>query len=140
MDLREYVKGDYAKVRARARDDLGYFNEAQASFDTAFTIWSGDEAVACGGLVVSYPGVGGLWAIVGDSARGNGLEFTRLTRKGIHLLMDSLGVWRAQATIQAGINENARWAKILGMEYESTLKCAAPDKGDMLMYRLLRNV
>ena len=40
MDLREYVKGDYAKVRARARDDLGYFNEAQASFDTAFTIWS----------------------------------------------------------------------------------------------------
>lgn len=106
--------------------------QAYADGLEGFTVRDGDGRVLfCGGHVERHPQYATLWAVyaegIGPRSWGWLLERTRR-----YIL--ELPHRRVDAMVAPG-TAAGRWAKRCGLRPETTLMAAAPDGGDMLIYR-----
>ncbi len=97
-----------------------------------------DEVIAVFGLVLRWPGVADIWAIVGDKTRGHGLGFTRKVKALMRQFADELSLWRIGATVREDLVEYQAWLELLGFEKEGVESQAAPDGSNLIRYRWLR--
>jgi len=137
---RHYMDSDMLRFEVRKRDQLhedvsGYLKLAGISTVT-YTLMKKEnlEVVGIVGLNVLWKGVAQVWLLTSDAARGCGVSYTKECIR----LMDQealrLSIRRIHIVVDAGIKENARWAKVLGFKYESSMKKAAPNGNDMNIY------
>lgn len=116
--------------------DPGHLLSRHHSFSRAVLV--GDNVVAVFGLTLRYPGVGDVWAVVGNNALGHGRRLTRATRALVHQMFTELHLWRMSAYVRAGMPEYARWIELVGFEFEGVELRGGPDGDDLLRYRWLR--
>lgn len=131
LNVRPYTAGDRECIKVR-NIDLGQDIIAENLIlqSLSYTIFIGEEPVACGGVIPAGGGVVGCWTIISDNVRGQGLALTRKTK---FLLADAMRCYdahRAQMIVVPGKKEYMRWAKLLGFETEGLLRQATHDKQD----------
>ena len=138
LQVRYYQDGDVVGDMYRPGDQLCSLNDIIVRHGTfARTVTYEGTIVAAFGCVMRYPGVADAWAVVSDDARGHGLSLTRLVRRQMHDWIKQLYVWRVTAGVVDGERslEYARWAELLGFEFESVEACAGPHGEDIWRYR-----
>lgn len=138
IEVCHYAAGDM-DVLHRKGDRLAPMHSVlmqPGSFIRTFRV--NGEVAAVFGLVVRWPGVGDVWAVVGDNARGYGRPLTRTAKALFHTFADDLGLWRLGAMVRADAVEYQRWIELLGFEYEGTEIQAGPTGQDIHRYRWLR--
>lgn len=97
----------------------------------AFTFRSGDGRVLfCGGAVERHPGYANLW---GMFALHKGSAMVKLQRMTCRFIR-SLPHKRVDAFV-ADMPAARRWAELVGLTHETVLAGAAPDGGNLLVYR-----
>ena len=138
VKFRKYERGDWAKVRIRSGDVTGTFSENSVLQGLATVAEEDGRVVACAGVFPLYAGVGQIWAYVSDDARGRGLAMIKHMRDRIPLMMSVMQLHRVQAHVQTHIEEYGRFIKLLGFEYEGTMRCVTPDMRDTDMYAIVR--
>ncbi len=136
LECRPHISTDIDFIESRECDVMTEPMSILGSYGWTFTL--DDEPVAIVGCIMVLPGVGNLWAIISDGARGNGAFMTKLCKEIINDFFKTKALHRAQAMIRPEVKENVRWIKSLGFEYESTMKAITPDKEDLDMYRMVR--
>lgn len=130
MVVKPYKLGDSALVKMRENDDWGITGQMHG---IAYTIWDNDKAIACGGVIPSYEGVGSVWCIVSDDIRGKGLEFTKKVKFLMKDTTSFYGMHKLNAMVMSNNSEYKRWAKLMGFKEEAILEQAAPDKTDLCL-------
>ena len=133
MVIKNYIEGDIAKVRIRLGDDLGGFSESAISNGPAYTFWKDEEPVAVMGVIPAYTGVGGVWCVISDSARGKGTELSRRARRLLTLTMERLNLHRVHAFVRRDNSEYIRWARFMGFNVEGVMFKGTPEKKDMVI-------
>jgi len=128
LEVRPHMPTDIDLIESRECDIMTEPMSILGSYGWTFTI--GGEPVAIVGCIMVLPGVGNLWAIVSDGARGQGLFMTKMCKEIINDFFKEQGLHRAQCLIRPGVEENVKWIKALGFEYESTMKAITKDKAD----------
>jgi len=132
--IKPYSSGDWARVKIRWGDGFAPAPDDMIMNGIAGTVYAGDSVIACGGVLPLYEGVGQVWSYVSDEARGHGRFIVRNVRNAIPVIMEEMNLHRVQATVQSHREEYIRFAKAIGLEWESTMKCAAPTGEDMEMF------
>lgn len=100
----------------------------------AFTAWHDDTVLGCGGLALEWPGRGVLWSVLSAAA---GPHMRALHRATLGFLQQS-DVRRIEMVVDAGFAAGHRWAKMLGMTPEGTLRAYGPAGEDFVMYSRIR--
>jgi len=136
--MREYEYGDLINFKARDGDYLNYDASYQADSTTYTLINEANKVVAVMGLIILHEGVAGVWAVISDDARGHGIAVTRYARKLIKRWIHNYVLHRIQTVVRVDREEYKRWIRLIGFEYESTMRKVSPDKRDMECYVLLR--
>lgn len=104
--------------------------------------WSVREAnhrvIACGGIIEIWPGRGEAWMILSRSPGRRGLlAITRCVRR--HLAQAISGKYHRIETIVDTRWCNAhKWASLLGLTREGTMKKCGPDQRDFDLYAMVR--
>ena len=127
MKIRAYAQGDETKFVAR---------DPQPVMDpnSAWTICISGNPVAVFGCSEFMLGVGHVWMIVGEEVRGRGVALTKMASTMLDTEIDLQGFHRIQAFVDSRSDENKRWLRLLGLEYESTMAKASPIKTDIDIY------
>lgn len=97
----------------------------------AFTFRDADGRVLfCGGAVERHPGYANLWGMFALGKGAKALKLRRMTRQFIAKL--------PHGRVDAFVPDEPRarrWAELVGLTEETRLAGAAPDGGDLLVYR-----
>ena len=101
--------------------------------------WNGAVA-AVAGYAEPWPGRACIWiAILDDFPQSvNGAVALALTRLG-RKLISGMPHRRIEATVLAGFDAGERWARMLGFEYEGTLRCYDPLGRDHQLFAIVRS-
>lgn len=130
MIVRPYIKGD--ELQFECRDTITWVDDT-----FAWSVLLDGKIVAVWGVTEYFPGTAHLWSCVSDAVRGKGISFTRKARKMLSATLNQFGFHRVQAFVGADLDENCRWIRLLGLEYEATLHRAMPDGSDLKVYARL---
>ena len=135
MKIRPYRPGDIEHMLHRTRDDFG--NESLHG--TRFLCEQGNTyvgevdgvPVALWGTQIIWKGVVHVWTLITDDARGHGLSLTKTIKRMLDEFCIANNIVRCESVVKSDIEENIRWLKTLGFEYEATQKHASPQGGDL---------
>lgn len=85
------------------------------------------------GLAVNHPRWATAWAVFSEDKGGRMVAVTRAIRR---VLQEALATRfdRLDMHVRAGFDRAADFACLLGFDFEATLKRAAPDGGDLLLF------
>ncbi len=101
--------------------------------------WLDDDSIlAIAGIAPMWKGVGTVWTLISENARGLGLTLTRNMLGFLVMLRDERGFWRLQATVERGDERARLWILRLGFAYEGTMVAYAPDGKTHDMYARVR--
>jgi hypothetical protein len=95
-----------------------------------YTVLAGDELVACAGFWPQWEGRAIVWALVSETAGKHFLGFHRAVLRAF----DAHPYRRIETTVKTGFTEGERWARMLGMTKEATLRSYAPNGDDYDLY------
>lgn len=101
----------------------------------AFSCIEGDRVLGCAGLVPFWAGRAEAWAMF---AANLNREFIYIHQAAVRFL-DSCGIRRVEAHVDAGFGQAQKWVEMLGFEYEGPLRAYTPDGRDCLRYARVRN-
>ena len=73
--------------------------------------------MACGGVAVTGPGIGTLWAFVAQDAGPSLIGLDRHTRR----LMEAANLRRIEATSEVNFQQGCRWLQLLGFKSEGVM-------------------
>lgn len=93
-----------------------------------------NKAIACGGVVIRWRGVGEAWAVISESMRKH--PFT-LHKAAVRVLDESImkhRLHRIQATVTADFGLGCKWLRSLGFEEEGIMKKYDLQLNDHIMY------
>lgn len=98
----------------------------------AWTVIGADrQPVACAGFILAaWPGQALAWSILGTHL---GLLMVPFTRR-VRFEFQQSGCHRIEALVQAGHAEGHRWARLLGMTHEGTMRRWGPRAIDHDVY------
>lgn len=98
----------------------------------AWTVTGADRLpLACAGFIrAAWPGQALAWSILGTHLGATMVPFTRRVR----LEFARSGFHRIEALVQAGHAEGHRWARMLGMTHEGTMRRWGPHGIDHDVY------
>lgn len=84
------------------------------------TAFDGEQVILCGGIV-STPGLwmGIAWAVLSKDAGKHMVWIHRAVKRFIEMQ----DLRRIEATVEESFSEGCRWARILGFEYEGSMRC-----------------
>lgn len=138
LRIRYYEYGDMDNFKEREGDYFNFDPQHQATNDTYSLVNEKDEVVAVMGFILFHEGVGAVWAVISDDARGHGIAVTRYAKTLLKRWINDYGLFRVQALVRVDRPEYKRWIKLLGFDYESTMRKVTPDRRDMECYALVR--
>ncbi|MFN8995161.1 MAG: hypothetical protein ACK5X3_16065 [Pseudomonadota bacterium] len=101
---------------------------------TSWTVLANCRPVFCGGSWELWPGRALVWAILSPEA---GPHMARITR-GVRRYLGLLPHRRVECYVDAGFEQGARWAAMLGFEREATLRAFLPNGNDAHIYARVR--
>lgn len=131
MVTRPYEQGDLGRLNSREDSNI------VISEDWAWTICSDGGPIAVFSVVEFWSGVGHIVGVVDERVREHGLAFSRASKKLFKMSMQVLTQYQRIQTYTFN-EENANWARLMGLKYECTMKRAS-DKGlDIDVYCYLR--
>jgi hypothetical protein len=87
-------------------------------YGPAYTGTRNGEIIACGGIMILWPGVGEAWANFGASARKSPKDILYCIRKGLDIITDAYELIRVQALATPDFPESIRFLKHLGFVEE----------------------
>jgi hypothetical protein len=100
----------------------------------AWTLFSQGRAVACGGAVRFWPGVGECWCWLSEAARQCPVVVARRVRAAVAELRDLHGFTRLQAHVRAEDEQAGRFASFVGLIYEGACPGFGPDQATHHLY------
>jgi hypothetical protein len=89
----------------------------------AFSGIEGETVIACLGVLPQWSGRAIAWGLVGVHAPDHMLRITR----AVQAFLDTQAHRRIETTVATGFRQGARWAQMLGFEYEGTMPLYSPD-------------
>lgn len=93
------------------------------------------QIIACGGIVIPWPGVGMAWTIMGVEALKHRLWITRMTKRVLADVARSYDLHRIEAVVRADMPVNQEWMRLLGFSRENGMAQAyTSDKRDAIRY------
>lgn len=95
---------------------------------------SGDEVLACAGLIPQWPGRAVAWALIGADA---GRCFVGLHR-AVKRALDMHEYRRVETGVASDFEAGHRWARMLGFTREGRMRAYTPDGRDCDLYALVR--
>lgn len=98
------------------------------------TLMDDDQVVACGGVVLLWPGVGEAWMRTSPLIERYPLAVLRGTRNFLNAAFRVLGLRRLQCTVRDGYTPAVKWAERLGFSSEGRLRAYGPDGADYTMF------
>lgn len=106
------------------------YAEGLAQCGPAYSVFANDELIACAGFWPQWHGRAIVWALVSENAGKHFLGFHRAVLRAFEMHPYR----RIETTVKTGFAEGARWARMLGMTKEATLRSYAPDGEDYDLY------
>ena len=134
-----YQLGDREYLDGREGDLLGGEEFDEESGPT-WTLLVDGFPMAIFGYVNVSPGVYEMWSEVSDLARGHGLAAIRLVNQIQEMAFRNLEMHRLQATCRADREEYTRFLEIMGFEREGVLRQVTPNRKDLILYSMVRDV
>lgn len=114
--------------------DPGY-GAAIARGPYAFTVLAGDTVLGCGGMVIEWPGRGVLWSVLSEAAGPH----MRAIHRAVLGFLQQADVRRVEMAVDVSFAAGHRWAKMLGMTPEGTMRAYSPDGDDYVLYARIRH-
>lgn len=84
----------------------------------AYSLIEGDEVLCCAGLMQVWEGRSLGWALVSHKAGKHFMEIHRNVAAAIRMCPDR----RVEIAVDSEFPEGKRWAKMLGLEFEGTMR------------------
>lgn len=91
-----------------------------------YSVFANDDLVACAGFWPQWENRAIVWALVTATAGRHFVGFHRAVRRALDLHKYR----RIETAVRCGFVEGERWARMLGMEKEGTMRAYAPDGDD----------
>jgi hypothetical protein len=101
---------------------------------TSFTATDGEVVYACGGVVEMWQGRALAWILLSEFSTRHFVKIHRTVKR----FFEIAPYHRIEAAVDVGFKEGERWAKMLGFQYEGTMKGYTPDKRDCDLYAIVR--
>ena len=124
LDLQEAQRD----LRAQFGDPA--YGDALAATQHAFTALDGDAVLACAGVHEVWSGRGVAWALLGREA-GRAMRTIHRAAWGF---IESSPLRRIEMVVDANFAAAHRWAKMLGMTPEGTMRAYSPGGDDYVLY------
>lgn len=100
-----------------------------------FTLFDGDEILACFGWMQIYSHRATVWSIICKNPGPRFVAMTRIAKR----LIEGLPYQRLELDVDCGFEEGHRWAKMLGFTLEAErLRGFRMDGGDSAVYARIR--
>lgn len=96
----------------------------------SYSLIDGDDVLCCAGLLQMWPGRSVGWAMVSHKAGRKFMEIHRNVAAAIRMCPDR----RVEIAVDSEFPEGKRWAKMLGLEYEGTMRGYGIDGRDHDLY------
>ncbi len=96
----------------------------------AYSLIDGDEVLCCAGLMQVWEGRSLGWALVSRKAGKHFMEIHRNVAAAIRMCPDR----RVEIAVDSEFPEGKRWAKMLGLTYEGTMRGYGVDGRDHDLY------
>lgn len=104
----------------------------------AYTGLVHEKVIACAGVRVMWPGVGGAWVAVGEDATPYTLWLTKIVKRVLADIIRTQKLHRVEAQVLADNERNLRWMKALGFQREGGVARAyTSDQRDMVRFELV---
>lgn len=107
--------------------------------DQSFTLKINGEAVACGGILPMWHGVGEGWVLASHKIHGHTISIPRIIYDILDELMDKHGYWRIQGATLANWKQGLRFARFLGFEKEGLMKRYGPGGEDYVRHARVKD-
>ncbi len=137
MNWRESTYEDLQRIdipRDPAIDVRGMLEDTQKEHDAmkenARTLEKDGRVLAIVAVAPIWTGVGTVWTLLSNEARGHGVALSFGVTRFIDMLMQERGFWRLQATVEKGDEAGLKWILRLGFKYEGTFFRYGPDGKD----------
>lgn len=100
----------------------------------SMTARAGERIVLCGGVIVTAPGSGVLWAVLAADAGRHMLWLHRATKR----FLDIEPIRRVEATVEEGFPAGCHWLEMLGFEFEGRMRAYGDNGETHLRYAKVR--
>jgi hypothetical protein len=100
----------------------------------AYSKIDGDEVLCCAGLMQTWPGRSVGWALISRNAGKHFIEIHRNVAAAIRMCPDR----RIEIAVDSEFPQGKRWAKMLGLTYEGTMKAYGTDGRDHDLYAIVK--
>jgi len=134
IELRDYEPEDTELITSRARDVLYWNHSVADTTDEAVTMLKDGHPVAICGISILYPGVASIWVICSDDVRGFGVSVVKVGRSLCDIWHEKFDIRRFQALVDVEIEENKKFAKVCGFEFEGVMRKVTIEGKDMELY------
>lgn len=143
MIVRPWRLGDSERVALQPAQryiaDIGDVSTADltplSELGLAWSADTGDNVVACGGLLPQWHNRALAWMLIGEDA---GRHFAAIHR-AVHRQLVVAPYRRIEAHVDVGFSAGVRWMRMLGFELESYKRAFRPDGADMLEFVRIRS-
>lgn len=108
-------------------------NVAQSSVNSLTLLWEG-KVLAVVGFQSWWRGVAEFWSVSSHYINKCPKSYISFLNKLIEIQMKAFNLTRAQIGLSHNFQDRAKWANLLGFEYEATLKKYGPDGSDQDIY------
>lgn len=141
VESRPYQRGEAAFIPVAEADPFGFWIVEMEKDGRGLTSYTVDGAlVAVTGYHLQWAGVAYAFALVNrELAQGVGRELAASVKARIAQLMARDQLHRVQATSHPDDRASQVFLRATGYRLESTMRCAAPDGGDLLMFAITRS-
>lgn len=139
MEVRRTRLSDFERIEAQAEQhievaNLTPFEMANAVTHPSYTAVKNGNPIAMFGLLPISPGWYRAWGIVSTAARPHMLFITR----GLRLFLETFRYNRIDMTADTRFERATRWPELLGFTRVATLRKAAPDGGDYILFERVK--
>lgn len=90
----------------------------QAQRGPSFTAVVNERAIACGGIVIPWPGAGAAWMVLSEEAGEHWIWLSKTTKRMLRLLVREHELHRVEALALAEQLVNHRWLHWMGFTQE----------------------
>ena len=124
------LAADLNDARNRPAPEFGNFMPTLLHEGMAFTGIDNGYLVGAAGIFPLWEGGGEAWCLGASRVGRHQFRVARLVREKLREIAEEQGMWRVQAAMRSDWPELARWARVLGMKHEGTMRCYGANKLD----------
>jgi hypothetical protein len=140
MEFRKATQADLDYVRQNPYEgSVDKYPYIEVPDNNCYAAIYEDELVAVGGLTITWEGVGvgALWLLLTAQCKKDGIHGIRALdaiQEKTNYLIESNGLWRAEATVRVDFPQAIAMMEFLGFQKEGTRRMYFPDKTDGYLF------